>query len=96
MELAHRFGAERLLERAQDELRAAGARPRRPARTGVAALTPSEHRVARMAAEGRSNAEIAQELFVSLKTVETHLSHVYKKLALAGADARRRLPDELS
>jgi DNA-binding CsgD family transcriptional regulator len=95
MELAHRCGAERLLARAQEELRAAGARPQRPARTGVDALTPSEQRVARMAAEGRSNPEIAQELFVSLKTVETHLSHVYRKLALTGTGARRQLAAEL-
>jgi DNA-binding CsgD family transcriptional regulator len=95
MELAHRCGAERLLVRAQEELRAAGARPQRPARTGVDALTPSEQRVTRMAAEGRSNAEIAQELFVSLKTVETHLSHAYKKLALTGAGARGQLLAEL-
>ena len=81
MELAHRCGAERLVARAGEELRAAGARPRRIARTGVDALTPSERRAARLAAEGRSNAEIAQELFVSLKTVETHLTHVYLKLA---------------
>jgi DNA-binding CsgD family transcriptional regulator len=95
MELAHRCSAERLVARAQEELRAAGARPQRPARSGIDALTPSEQRVARMAAAGRSNAEIAQELFVSLKTVETHLSHAYKKLALTGADARRKLPGDL-
>ena len=91
MELAHRCGAERLVARAGEELRAAGARPRRIARTGVDALTPSERRAARLAAEGRSNAEIAQELFVSLKTVETHLTHVYLKLGLTGPAPRRML-----
>jgi hypothetical protein len=48
------------------------------------------------AAEGRPNAEIAQELFASLKTVETHPSHAYKKLALTGAGAREQLAGELS
>jgi DNA-binding CsgD family transcriptional regulator len=79
------------VQRAGDELRAAGARPRRIARTGVDALTASERRAARLAAEGRSNAQVAQELFVSLKTVETHLSHAYAKLGLTGAGARRQL-----
>jgi DNA-binding NarL/FixJ family response regulator len=60
-------------------------------RTGVDALTASELRVARLAAEGRSNPEVAQELFVSLKTVETHLSHAYAKLRLSGPGARRQL-----
>lgn len=91
MELAHRCGAERLVTRAREELRVAGARPRRIRRSGVDALTASELRTARLVARGRSNAEVAQELFVSLKTVETHLSHVYAKLGLAGSGARHQL-----
>jgi DNA-binding CsgD family transcriptional regulator len=91
MELAYRCGAERLVARAGEELRVAGARPRRIQRTGVDALTASELRTARLAARGRSNAEVAQELFVSLKTVETHLSHAYAKLGLTGPGARREL-----
>ena len=67
-------GPKRLVARAGEELRATGARPRRIPRTGVAALTASEQRTARLAADGRSNTQVAQELFVSLKTVETHLS----------------------
>lgn len=81
--------------RAEDELRAAGARPRRRVQSGADSLTASELRVARLAAEGRSNTEIAQELFVSLKTVETHLSHAYAKLGLSGQGARGHLAQAL-
>jgi DNA-binding NarL/FixJ family response regulator len=91
LELAHRCGAQRLMERAREELNAAGGRPRRIATTGAGSLTPSERRVADMAAVGATNREIAQELFVSEKTVETHLSHTYSKLEIAGAGARERL-----
>ena len=59
------------------------------------ALTASEARVGRLAARGHSNAEIAQELYVSLKTVETHLSHAYAKLGLSGQGARKRLAEAL-
>ena len=96
MELAHLCGAVRLVVRADEELRAAGARPRRPALTGVDSLTASELRIARLAAEGRSNAEIAQDLYISRKTVETHLSRAYMKLGLAGQGARRGLPAALA
>jgi len=47
---------------------------------GRDALTASEHRVAGLAAEGKTNAEIAQQLFVTRRTVETHLTHAYQKL----------------
>jgi tetratricopeptide (TPR) repeat protein len=60
MDLAHRCGAQPLVDRAADELRAAGARPRRPARTGADALTAGERRVAELAATGISNKQIAQ------------------------------------
>ncbi len=75
-------------------MRAARARPRRNARIYLDALTASELRTARLVAEGRSNAEAAQALFVSLKTIETHLSHAYAKLGLAGA--RHQLADTLA
>jgi len=94
--LAHACGAHRLAERARTELHAAGARPRRDATSGVAALTPSERRVADLAARGAGNAEIAQELFVTLKTVETHLTRTYSKLDLSGAGARRKLAAALA
>jgi DNA-binding CsgD family transcriptional regulator len=80
LEIAHRCGAAPLEERARTELAATGARPRRAVLTGVDALTPSELRVARIAAEGMTNREIAQALTVTPKTVETHLRHVYQKL----------------
>jgi DNA-binding NarL/FixJ family response regulator len=50
----------------------------------VDALTPSERRVAELAAKGRTNREIAQELFVTMATVETHLSRAYRKLEIEG------------
>ena len=95
MELAHRCGAVRLVARADEELRAAGARPRRIARSGIDALTASEARAVRLVAEGHSNAQVAQELFVSLKTIESHLTHAYAKLDLTGPGARRQLAGAL-
>ena len=64
------------------KLAAAGARPRRRLRTGVEACSPSERRVARLAAQGLSNRDAAQALFVTTKTVEVHLSAGYRKLAI--------------
>jgi DNA-binding CsgD family transcriptional regulator len=83
MKLAHRGGAAALAERAREELRAAGASPGRAALAAADLLTPSERRIAAMAAEGMSNKEIAQALFVTLRSVETHLSHAYGKLEIA-------------
>ena len=92
LELTVRCGARPLAARAREELKAAGARPRRPWRTGVDALTPSELRVARLAADGGSNREIAGELYVTVKAVEGHLAHAYAKL---GIDGRGQLPRAL-
>jgi DNA-binding NarL/FixJ family response regulator len=82
LDLAQRCGAVRLSERARTELRATGARPRRDVVTGRDALTPSEARVAQLAAEGLTSRQIAQSLFVTTKTVETHLAHCYGKLGI--------------
>jgi DNA-binding CsgD family transcriptional regulator len=90
--LADRGGALRLAARAQAELRFAGARPRRAALAGRDALTPAERRVAALAAEGRTNRQIAQALFVTLRTVETHLTHAFAKL---GVGSREGLPAAL-
>jgi DNA-binding CsgD family transcriptional regulator len=76
-------GAKLLAERAAQQLQALGARPRNVMLTGAASLTPSERRVCRLAAEGLKNTEIAQALFVSLKTVETHLRSSFRKLDIA-------------
>ena len=92
LELAHSCGAKPLAERAHTELLATGARPRRLVLTGVDALTPSERRVATMAADGLTNRDIAQALFVTPRTVEVHLSSVYRKL---GISARSQLPQVL-
>jgi DNA-binding CsgD family transcriptional regulator len=92
MDLAHRCGAASLTRRAADELRATGARPRRMTETGADALTPSERRVAELAAAGKSNKDIAQSLFVTLRTVEMHLSNAYTKL---GIDSRQGLAQTL-
>ena len=89
LELAVRCGARRLATHAREELKATGARPRRDWRTGVEALTPSELRIVRLAAEGRTNRQIAQELYLTLKTVEGHLSRAYAKLGIEG---RAELP----
>jgi DNA-binding CsgD family transcriptional regulator len=93
LELAQACGATRLIERARTELLAAGARPRRELRSGVDALTASERRIAQMAASGMSNPEIAQALFVTIKTVEGHLSGVYRKLDVR---SRGELPAALT
>jgi DNA-binding CsgD family transcriptional regulator len=89
LDLAHRFGAWALVERAERELRASGARPRRRSLSGPESLTPAQRRVAEMAAGGASNNEIAQALFVTRRTVETHLTGAYAKL---GISTREELP----
>jgi DNA-binding CsgD family transcriptional regulator len=83
VDLAQRLGAFGLAARANEEIIATGARPRRVLRTGLDALTASERRVAQLAADGRSNKEIAQTLFVTIKTVEVHLSNAYRKLEIS-------------
>lgn len=77
---AHHLGAGPLAARAETELRATGARPRRVLLTGLEALTASERRIAELAADGLTNREIAQTLFVTGRTVEGHLTSVFQKL----------------
>jgi DNA-binding CsgD family transcriptional regulator len=83
LELAHSCGATGVVDRAAEELVAAGGRPWRPAQTGIGSLTPAERRVAELAAKGKTNPEIAQDLFVTRKTIETQLGSVYRKLDIS-------------
>jgi DNA-binding CsgD family transcriptional regulator len=93
LDLAERCGATVLRKQALDELAAVGVHPRRTRRTGIEALTASERRVARLAAGGLGNIDIAQQLFVTRKTIEKHLGNVYRKLDVNSRDA---LSDKLS
>jgi len=92
LDLAERTGAAGLAESVRRELLAAGARPRRAALTGPDALTAGERRVAALAAEGASNRQIAEHLFITQATVETHLRHAFRKL---GITSRADLTQEL-
>jgi len=87
--LASRCGSHSLERRARAELAAIGVRPRTVERAGADSLTPSERRVAELAASGQTNREIAQTLFVTEKTVETHLGRAFRKLDVT---SRRQLP----
>jgi DNA-binding CsgD family transcriptional regulator len=93
LQLADGFGAAPVVRHARDELRALGVRPRRAAFRGIDSLTPAEQRVARLAARGLSNPEIARELVVTPRTVQTHLAHTYRKL---GISSRHRLAELLA
>src|SRR5690348_13970365 len=90
---ADELGAVLLAERARRELVATGLRPRKAALEGPAALTPRQRQVCELAAAGKVNRQIAQELFLSVKTVETHLAAGYKKL---GVNTRADLARELA
>jgi DNA-binding CsgD family transcriptional regulator len=91
--LASRCGSHSLERRARAELAAIGLRPRTVERAGADSLTPSERRVAELAAGGQTNREIAQTLFVTEKTVETHLGRAFRKLDVT---SRRQLPGVLA
>lgn len=89
--LAEWGGAAPLWELARQELAATGVRvPRADARHR---LTPSEQRISQMAADGATNPQIAQALFVTVKTVESHLANAYRKLEIS---SRRELPAALA
>jgi len=92
LDLADMCGAVTIQERCTNAMRLIGARPRKTNIKGLHALTPGELRVARLAADGLSNREIAQELYVTVKTVEVHLSNSFRKL---GIGRRRDLKGKL-
>jgi DNA-binding CsgD family transcriptional regulator len=84
---ADRTGATLLAEQARRELVASGLRPRRAQTEGMAALTPRQRQVCELAAAGKTNRAIAQQLFLSVKTVETHLAAAYEKLGVETREA---------
>jgi DNA-binding CsgD family transcriptional regulator len=86
LDAARGAGARPLAEYAETELRATGARPRRVVLSGLDSLTASERRVAEFAGQGLSNREIAQTLFVTARTVEGHLTSVFRKLQVDSRD----------
>jgi DNA-binding CsgD family transcriptional regulator len=88
LDAAHRAGARRLAAQAETDLRATGARPRRVVLTGLESLTASELRIAELAKQGLTNREIAQTLFITTRTVEGHLTSIFRKLQL---DSRNEL-----
>ena len=92
LQLALECRADPVAGRIRQRLAAGGGRPPRLWLTGVHALTPTERRVARLAADNLTNRQIAESLFVTEKTVETHLRSVYRKLA---ATARWELAAKL-
>ncbi|CAA9527778.1 MAG: hypothetical protein AVDCRST_MAG85-3398 [uncultured Solirubrobacteraceae bacterium] len=85
LDLARSIGAQDIAERAARDLRRAGGRPPEPQRA-VAGLTASELRVARLAAQGHTNRQIADDLVVSSHTVRFHLTGVYRKLGVTSRD----------
>src|SRR4051794_15610021 len=86
-------GAVPLAQRARRELVATGLRPRQAALEGAAALTPRQRQICELAAVGKGNRAIAPELFLSVKTVETHLAAGFRKL---GVNTRTELKAELA
>jgi DNA-binding CsgD family transcriptional regulator len=90
--IARQDGALAIAGRAHDELEATGEKLRPLLVGGVESLTPSERRVAGMAAEGKTNRAIAQDLFLTVKTIEAHLSSAYRKLDIV---SRSELPNAL-
>jgi DNA-binding CsgD family transcriptional regulator len=93
LDAAHHAGARPLAEEAETELRATGARPRRIVLTGLDSLTASERRIAELARQGLTNREIAETLFITARTVEGHLTSVFRKLML---NSRDELPAALA
>jgi DNA-binding CsgD family transcriptional regulator len=86
LDTAHYVGARPLAEYAETELRATGARPRRVVLTGLDSLTASERRIAELASQDLTNREIARTFFITARTVEGHLTSVFRKLQVHSRD----------
>jgi DNA-binding NarL/FixJ family response regulator len=87
------LGQVRRADEARRELRASGETARRRTHESWAELTPQELQVAQLAAEGLSNKEIAERLYLSARTVGTHLYRLFPKLGIASrAELREALP----
>jgi len=84
--LCHKLGASALAVEAQTELAVTGSRRRADSLWGPEALTPSERRVAELAIDGLTTREMAETLFVTPKTIEYHLRHIYQKLGVNSRD----------
>ncbi|MFD8625919.1 AAA family ATPase [Streptomyces hygroscopicus] len=82
-DLAQGCGALALARDARNRLVAAGGRMREITASPVDLLTGTEHKVAQLASRGAGNREIAESLFVTVRTVETHLTSVYRKLSVS-------------
>ncbi|MFE0022774.1 AAA family ATPase [Amycolatopsis sp. NPDC059021] len=91
--LAGDCGADALVERAGEAITRAGGRRPRAARTGAGALTARQRRIAELAAAGLTNRQIAEEHYLTLRTVEHHLTGVYQIL---GIDRREELAAALA
>jgi RNA polymerase sigma factor (sigma-70 family) len=87
------FGMEAFAERARIELEATGERARKRTVDTLDQLTPQEAQIARLAAQGNTNREIAGQLFISASTVEYHLRKAFRKLDVK---SRTQLAQRLS
>jgi len=86
------LGAEAFAERARHELLATGETVRQRTAEPVSTLTAQEAHIARLAADGHTNPEIAAQLFLSVRTVEWHLRKIFSKL---GIGSRRELREAM-
>jgi DNA-binding CsgD family transcriptional regulator len=94
LDLFEEMGASDFAERARSELAATGERARVRSVETLRNLTPQEEQIARLAAQGDTNAEIGERLFISARTVDYHLRKVYQKLDIGSRrDLRRVFPD---
>jgi DNA-binding NarL/FixJ family response regulator len=92
-----RLGCQAWAERARTELRAAGESTTGPAQAGFTELTPQELQIVRLVSEGLSNRQVAEQLFLSPRTVEYHLYKVYPKLGIGSrTDLIRRWSEQVA